>query len=173
MIRQAIMAACFSVCAISAAVRADFAPASKALFMDALDSKLTTTPQGRAKLASDADVYCAFIEHDFPRNSPAEDQWLDGEIAGGSDRMLRAIGSTEFGRRRAAVFVSDCKLFGNLLRAKPDSSKGFAGLAFAFVRFSGDAEDAARQNKLDAQFYGFPVMHDATEAFLRAALAAP
>src|SRR5690606_20816969 len=82
-------------------------PTARSLLRVTLDYDELATPAGRKSLAVAARDYCAEIERDYPKTSPAEEQWLMSEINGAGDRVMRALASAEMGRRMAARFTED------------------------------------------------------------------
>jgi hypothetical protein len=87
--------------------------------------------------------------------------------------MMRAAGSAEWGRRQAKIFTDQCALWIAEYEKTPDKSRTYVGLAYTFLRFSGDAEAYAAKNNVDTVQWGFPVVPRlATEGLLIAALLA-
>lgn len=155
------------------AYSADTSEVSKLLLRATLDVDALKTSSGRSALASAAKAYCGELERDYPRNSPAEDQWLSAETRGSSERAMRAINSPEMGRRMAARFIEDCAALSQAVLAAPDSARPSAALAYTFVRYMGDAEFFAAKNGIDTEQYAFgTALRSTVEALLFSSLTA-
>lgn len=126
----------------------------------------------RQNLVRVALAYCAEVEKAFPQNSPADDRWLDGEMAGEAERPLRALVSPELGRRRAQVFVRDCKSAGSgyLNDAPAFRVISIISLAHAFARFDTDTEQSAERNGVDAKKFAFLFMDTVADTLVLASL---
>jgi hypothetical protein len=107
----------------------------------------------------------------YPQNSPAEDQWLDAEIKGSNERVMRALASAEMGRRQARYFTTACSNWTAQLAKVPDTWRSYVALAYAFLRFAGDAEFFAPKNNVDGGALAFGLApRNAAEALLVAAM---
>src|SRR4051812_28153679 len=51
-------------------------PSAKALFLAAIDQDKLATPAGRDALVQATQAYCDEVGRSYPRNSPAEEEWL-------------------------------------------------------------------------------------------------
>lgn len=126
--------------------------------------------EGRKALTLAIKNYCNEIDRIYPRNTPQEDQWLDNEIAGEAERLMRAASSAEYGRRLARNFTAGCvKMTGNIER-EPNRPFNYIALAWEFSRFTSDAAFFARKNKIDPDMYGFGVTTSSTVVTLLAQL---
>ena len=128
----------------------------------------------RKDLLDSAEAYCVAIEHEFPKNSPTEDEWLNSELRGTGNRACNAIASVEMVRRMAANLTGECLFFVNMARLEPNSAKGFIGLAIAFDKADGNLHQRAEEIGVDPEKFGFEfILGIATSGFLRAAYAIP
>jgi hypothetical protein len=125
----------------------------------------------RASLIESALAYCRDVRSVFPRSSPAEKAWIDGEMNGSGDRMIRLLQTAEWGRLQAENFVDGCISFAELGKSQPWDVRAYIGLAFSFSKFRPYAEGAARQNGVDPDRFGFSYLGTKDLSFLRAALA--
>ena len=156
---------------VSVQAGAPSSPATQALALAAIDRDALNTPVGRTALAVAAKAYCDEVSSIYPRNSPKEDEWLSSEVRAGGERMLRATRSAEWGREQVQIFVDGCANWSASLSRAPDQSRSFAGLAYTFIRFSGDAEFYAPKNQIDPDRFGFGVVpRMATEGLILAAI---
>ncbi len=129
------------------------------------------SPERRQSLAAKVKAYCEEIEDVYPRNSPAEEQWLDNEIKSGGDRVSRVLSSPEFGRRQAKLFTDGCMQWSLALEEHSDRSRYYVGLAYVFLKFSTDAEFLAKKNALNPENFGLSyIPRSVAEALLLAAL---
>lgn len=100
--------------------------------------------------------YCAALQQRYPTNSPAEDQWLEREMGGGGERLIRALASAEFGRRDAAMFTANCISMTEAFEMYPDARPNILfALIGSIARYSPDAEYHAESNGLDGDAWGF------------------
>lgn len=125
--------------------------ATQNIIQASLDSKKLATQEGRSALARSVNQYCNELQQAYPTNSPSEETWLNNEIAGESNRSLKAFGSAEFGRRKAKVFLDECLRSSQWALKAPEKSIYFMVLTHAFIRFSGDAAYFAKLNGVDAE----------------------
>lgn len=144
-------------------------PEAARLFMLSVDRNALRLENGRTALVEAASAYCELVDQQFPRNSPAEEEWLSGEVQGGGDRPLRALNSPEFARRATAAFTSTCRSYVEEYR-RGGRQAGLIGLAYAFVRYQGGAEAYASRNNIDAAELGVVALEDAGTALVFAAL---
>lgn len=140
--------------------------------------RATTSPDdfssrdSRLLLIDGAEAYCRSLKRVFPTNSPADDSWLQEEVAGGGDRPLRAISSIQMVRRMAANFVGECLHFAVMARANPDSPKAYVGLAIAFDKADGNLHIRANETGVDVEAYSLELgLGWSIKGFLRAAYA--
>jgi hypothetical protein len=81
-------------------------PAATALF-DHIRSKIEDID--RRNLARLVSNYCTEVLQALPRNSPREDDWVDGELSSGNwDRMVRAMQWVENTRKSLVSVFTDC-----------------------------------------------------------------
>lgn len=145
--------------------------ATRDLLQVTLDNDALSSLPGRKRLIAAVGAYCAEVRALYPRNSPAEDQWLASEVTGGGDRPERAVASAEFGRRRTALFVDGCARWKAEFEIDPSHGRAFIGLAYTFVRLIDDSTFYARKNNIDPDQLGFPfALRSGAEALLLAAL---
>ena len=129
------------------------------------------TSSGRLDLARAVNAYCKEVQAAYPRNSPSEDRWLDGEISGGGNRVTKALSSAELGRRMASRFTDDCVTSSEWAIKQPDKSIHFVILAHAFIRFSSDSTYYAKLNGLNHEQFWFDGMpRNAAEALAYTAI---
>ena len=137
----------------------------------AVNQAKLTTASGRLALAKAVNIYCNDIKSVYPRNSPSEEQWLDGEISGGGNRVEKALSSAELGRRMAKRFTDDCETSSQWAVKQPDKGIHFVILAHDFIRFSGDAAFYAKLNGIDSERFWLENMpRMAAEALTYAAI---
>ena len=124
----------------------------------------------RTGLIDSAEAYCTALEREFPKNSPAEDEWLDDELRGAGNRPRNALGSVEMVRRIASNFTGECLFFVSVARVDPNSPKGFVGLAMAFDKADGNLHTRADDVGVNPETFGLEiVLRIARSGFLRAA----
>lgn len=165
-----LLAATCALIGLSAEASAQTVPEPvPGLFLLTLDREALRTDAGRDALALAAASYCEEVDRRYPRNSPAEEEWLTTEIAAQGDRMLRAAQSAEFGRRATAAFTTTCNSFADAYQ-QGSHQTGLIGMAYAFVRYDGDAEFYAKKNGVDARELGLAALGSAGEALIFAAL---
>lgn len=146
-------------------------PATATLVGVALDQEALKTLLGRKALITAVGGYCTEIANVFPRNSPDEDRWLDGEVRGEGSRSERILRSAELGRRKASNLVASCATWLAEINKNPESIRSFIGLSYTFLIFSDDSDYFAKQNGLNADRLGLPFVPRAvTQALLFAAL---
>jgi len=146
-------------------------PVTQALARAAVDRDALKTPAGRMALVITVKAYCDEVSSTYPRNSPKETEWLSSEVQAGGERMIRATRSAEWGREQVQIFVDGCASWGASFSRSLDQSRSYAGLAYTFIRFSGDAEYYAPKNRIDPDHFGFGVVpRMATEALILAAI---
>ncbi len=148
--------------------------AAGALVTHAVDEKALKTELARKMLTARVKAYCEEIRGVFPRNSPAEDAWLKGEIEAGGERVTRVLSSPEWGRRQVNSFTDGCLRQTSALENLPENAKAYAGLGYIFARLGNDSGYYARRNNIDPEKFGFPlVVNLVTQSLLAAALSAP
>lgn len=145
-------------------------PEAAQLFTAALPHDKFASESSRNAFVLAAGAYCTKVSKVWPRNSPAEDEWLRAEMAGEGERFLRAIRSVEFGRRIAWVFSVECENFVSEYR-KGNESLGLVGLAYTFNRFAPDAAFHAQQNSVSSKALALGGLSFVTGSFLDAAIA--
>lgn len=167
MTRGCLLISLFSVAPAHAM---ELAPSASSLFEAASNRDALATEDGRSKLVTAVYNYCSDLDRAYPTNSPAEDQWLDGEVHGGGDRTTRALASAELGRRQANAFTKSCISISRLQK-RPASARDFTALGFFFVQFMKDSAYYARKNNVNPEKYGFDIiLHSAVEALLWSSL---
>ncbi len=127
--------------------------------------------KSRDELVEAAGNYCADIEKAMPRNSPAEERWLDAEIKGDWPRVERALISPEWRRRASATFVDDCKAFVSIYRMPGQETRALVGLALTYSRFGQEAVEAFKVNKVNADSLLPAIIKWQVDRFLYASLA--
>jgi len=60
---------------------------------------------GRDNFVNEIKKYGSYIDYIFPKNTPAESEWLLAEKRGSIDRRLRAADSVEDARENVKWFV--------------------------------------------------------------------
>jgi hypothetical protein len=125
--------------------------------------------QDRSALVQAVVDYCSEVGKVYPRNSPAEDEWLNAELLAGGSRTERALASAELGRRKAANFVTECHGFTSAYHSGRRTF-GMVGLAQAFNKFHIDAEFMAKKNRVNPDGVGLGLLTVALDGLLSAAL---
>lgn len=170
MIQKSIFAFGLLIASTGALAKENSAGTSELVKAAVNQAKLTTT-SGRLALATAISTYCKEIKAVYPRNSPTEEQWLDGEISGGGNRVEKALSSAELGRRMAKRFTDSCETSSQWAVKQPDKGIHFVILAHDFIRFSGDAAFYAKLNRVDSeQFWLENMPRMAAEALTYAAI---
>lgn len=146
---------------------------TKAMIIASLSQDNMAEAAKRLELVDAIGAYCQSLERAFPKNSPAENAWLQGEMGGEPDRMMRAVESPEAARRQAEAFVISCTSNARAYSAGGNRPKVLVALALTFNRFQYEAADAARKNNVDVDRYGFRSLRFVTTALLVAALLEP
>lgn len=167
MVRAAalILAAFFA----TPATAQDANAATKELLTHTLVTGLTTE-EGRSDLVEGVKGYCAALDRAWPSNSPRENDWLDRELSGGGERILRTLESAEFARRSGRAFIERCNTWSSALADLP-SLRNYAGLAYALVSFAGDAEYYGQRAGVDVVGFSLDLApRVAAEALLAASL---
>ena len=171
--RHRVLAAiCFSPLLASAPVPAPTSPATQQLLRSALQLDAMSNDKDVAGLIRAVAAYCAEVSDVYPRNTPAEDQWLASEIKGGGNRLPRVFQSAELGRRVAANFTGECKSYVSAYARPSQRRVALVGLAYTFTRFERDAAFYAPKNGVDPKRFAFGSLSAAVEAILLAALKA-
>ncbi|MCL4671685.1 MAG: hypothetical protein KJZ64_01840 [Sphingomonadaceae bacterium] len=153
------------------AVAAEWSNAADQLVSAAISGNMRE-PADRRNLVQAALTYCDEVEIAFPRNSPADDRWLDGEIAAGGERAGRTLMSAEFGRRKAQAFVRDCKssAIGYLNDGHEHRTIAIIALAKAFADFDTDTEYYATSNGVNADRFSFLFIDTIADSLINASL---
>jgi hypothetical protein len=104
--------------------------------------------------------YCQALGNAFPKNSPAEERWLDDELTGDNQRLMRALNSAEMGRRQTDAFIRDCKTAtSTYLQSDGNKAQSIFMLIFSISRFHAEERSRwAQQNGLDPQYWGFNIL---------------
>lgn len=125
----------------------------------------------RSTLVRNVAAYCSEVDRSFPRNSPADEAWLNSEMRGDSNRVIRALGSSQRGRQKARTFVTECQSFANMYLSGNlgDKRVSMIGLALAFSRFDDDAKIYGDQNGVDGKKLGFELLSPVTDSLIYAA----
>ena len=158
------------MCAHQSAV-ANPSLATQNLLQASLNQANLDTQEGRLSLVKSVNQYCSELQKAYPTNSPAEDQWLSREIAGGGDRPYKVISTAEFGRRTAKVFIDECLRSSEWAEKAPDKTIYLIVLTHVFAKYSGDAALYAKRNGVDADKFALEFApRSATEALAYAAI---
>lgn len=165
----AAVAAIAAMSAPAKAQAADVSPVAKSLFVVAIHTEKLSTPAARYELVQASQSYCEEVERVYPRNSPAEEEWINTEMKGEEARVSRVMRSAELGRRVASVFVTSCKA--SVAGYASHKQRALTALAYTFLRFSRDANYFAEKNGVDGKQLGFGGLSLVVEGLLVAALA--
>ena len=149
----------------------EVSPATRQLAVAVVNYTARSTDVETASLVRSAQSYCAEVAKVYPRNSPADSQWIKSEGHGGGDRPERLMQSAEFGRLLAANFTEGCAMYAANYKAPSFQRTALIGLAYTFIQFR-DAPYYAVKNGVDVDRYGLATLSFTTEAFLLAALKA-
>jgi len=78
---------------------------------------------------------------------------------GSTERVIRALGSAEFGRRQARGFTGNCIYYTNqYVQDRQNGALWLFALIADLARFQQDAEHHARRNGLAAEDWGFTLL---------------
>lgn len=127
--------------------------------------------ENRDALVKAARDYCNEVSTEFPRNSPSDEQWLNGEIQASASRLEKVMQSPQMSRRMAHNFVTDCLGFSEVYMKNENRAAGLVGMALAFSKFFPESESYARNSGINPEKFGFWSNRSHNDAFLRAALA--
>lgn len=136
------------------------------------DTGVIDTESKRDEMVTRVRKYCEFVDREFPRNSPAEEHWLDQETEAGTDRFFRAVASPEWGRRMTDYFVKECFAFSDAYKLSATSAQkewALIMLAHTFVKRKDDLEDALKSNGIDDEKFGFFVLDSIAQKVLEMA----
>lgn len=129
--------------------------------------------EGRTALMSAVGTYCETLDAAVPRNRPAENEWLQGEITAGGNRAMAAISSKEFGRRRMLEFTENCSKIADRYISGQSHQRELFNMLYFWARFAPDAEQWAVASGVSASDWGFPILNSVIEALaLSGAIAA-
>jgi len=167
---QVLRALCCGSFLASSPASAETSRATQQLLRSALQFTAGSDGRERTALVQVASDYCAEVSKIYPRNSPAEEEWLRSESNGGENRVVRVLQSAELGRRFAANFTTQCKAYASAYSATVQRRTALIGLAYTFTQFERDASLYAHKNAVDGERYGFGFLSGVTEALLLAAL---
>ena len=160
------------LCGVSARTdAAEISVGTRELAKATLNQEVLATPSGRSALLKAVNAYCKEIQAIDPRNSPSEDQWVDGEISGAGNRIEKVLSSAELGRRIAKNFSDNCVTSSDWALKRPDRTLYVISLTHDFIRFSRDATYFAKKNGVNPEIYWLDGMpRSAAEALAYAAM---
>ncbi len=167
-----VSAALLAHLAIGNAFGAEWSEPANRLITQAITSQDKMDEAGvRSTLVRNVAAYCSEVDRSFPRNSPADEAWLNSEMKGDSNRAIRALGSPQRGRQKARTFVTECQGFANtyLSGTYKDKRVSMIGLALTFSRFDDDAKLYGDQNGVDGKKLGFELLSPVTDSLIYAA----
>jgi len=120
--RGKVLIALLILGAIPTDINAAVAPAARAVVELGVDKNTWETRTGRDKLVDALRAYCDAIDAGLPRNSPAEDSWVRGELSAGPPRAFAVEGTREFGRLIISTVVENCKTYVGIYKRQPVSA---------------------------------------------------
>ena len=142
------------LCVVSARTNAaEISVGTRELSKSVFNQEVFATPSGRSALLKAVNAYCKEMQAIYPRNSPSEDQWLDGETSGASNRIEKVLLSAELGRRMTKNFSDSCVATSDWALKRPDRTFYVISLTLDFIRFSTDATYYAKKNGVNPETY--------------------